>query len=81
MQVLPQFSIFFCMTGRPSGPVFVSRNPCATVVTINGPAEKSNSVNSNKRRGEQKLQKTQFRAVKLGIFVQNTHENTSRNGP
>ena len=41
MQVLPQFSIFFCMTGRPSGPVFVSRNPCVTVVTIHGPAEKA----------------------------------------
>jgi hypothetical protein len=81
MQVLPQFSIFFCMTGRPSGPVFVSRNPCVTVVTIHGPAEKRSSVNRNTLRDAQKLQKTQFRAVKLGIFVQNTHENTSRNGP
>ena len=52
---------------------------CAERVTIHGPAEKRSSANSNTLRDAQKRQKTPFRAVKLGIFVQNTHENTSRN--
>ena len=50
-------------------------------VTVRGATLFRRAVNSNTLRDAQKLQKMQFRAVKLGIFVQNTHENTSRNGP
>ena len=39
-----------------------------------------NSVTSNTLRDAQKRQNSPFRAAKLGIFVQNTHENTSRDG-
>ena len=42
-------------------------------------AKKRHAVNNNTLRDAQKLHKTQFRAVKHGIFVQNAHENTSRN--
>ena len=43
------------------------------------PAKKRRAVNNNMLRDAQKRQKTPFRAVKLGIFVQTAHENTSRN--
>ncbi|ERI74392.1 hypothetical protein CLOSYM_04045 [[Clostridium] symbiosum ATCC 14940] len=42
------------------------------------PAKKQRAVNNNTLRDAQKRQKAPFRAVKLGIFVQNAHENTSR---
>ena len=70
----PQFSLFTALAHSLS----ISRKN-KTIVTIHGPAEKRSSVNRNTLRDAQKLQKMQFRAVKLGIFVQNTHENTSRN--
>ena len=38
----------------------------------------AHSVHSNTLRDAQKLQKSQFRAAKLGVFTQKTHENTSR---
>ena len=38
------------------------------------------SVTSNTLRDAQKRPKAPFRAATLGIFVQNTHENTSRDG-
>ena len=38
------------------------------------------SVTSNTLRDAQKRQNSPFRAAALGIFVQNTHENTSRDG-
>ena len=41
-------------------------------------AKKRRAANNYTLRDAQKLQKTQFRAVKLGIFVQNAHKNTSR---
>ena len=41
--------------------------------------KKRRAVNNNTLRDAQKRQKTPFRAVQLGIFVQNAHENTSRN--
>ena len=41
-------------------------------------ARKRRAANSNTLRDAQKRQKTPFRAVKLGIFVRDAHENTSR---
>ena len=48
------------------------------IVTIHGPAE--NAVpRTATRSAMHKNCKMQFRAMQLGIFMQNAHENTSRN--
>ena len=52
---------------------------CLDCCDCSHPAKKRRVVNNNTLRDAQKRQKTPFRAVKLGIFVQNAHENTSRN--
>ncbi len=41
-------------------------------------AKKRRDANNYTLRDAQKLQKTQFRAMNPGFFVQKTHKNTSR---